>query len=171
MASNVIKGRAYITSDDSLVQEQLTADENYKITEELVVLINNIWDNLIWGTETYEVHTGLDGNFFYWTYTMTMLNGEEAEMFLDCPAPKTELFEYPYNEEDYTTDYAKFWVKKFNAADKRNIKFGTISPQYVVFPPYEYQSSSEEGGTVEVEGKEVVRTDISDLDNLLLSFM
>ena len=91
MDTKTIKGQAWIEGDN-LVQEQILITSSGKDSYNLIVLVNNIWDDLTSETHLYKV--GKPG-YYYWEYQMTDIEDDTIEHTIqfECPRPKVDLFE------------------------------------------------------------------------------
>lgn len=161
--SKIVKGQAWII-EDSLVQEQILITPGQVSTTNTVELIKNIWEDL--KTEgTYK--SNKKKNYFYWEYKMTDTENEDAEITVKytCPEPKEGLFEEPYNPDEVSGDYAKYWVKRLKESTENYEYKAAIQKKEIVFPGTRYVN--QEGEVVEVEGTKISNTDIGDITNLL----
>ena len=115
MESKTIKGQAWIQGD-SLVQQQILLLSNGSVCENVVSLIDNIWDNLLGNDDSYPIKTNGKG-YFYWEYTMndTVDDSIETTINFECPRPKEDLFKEPYDPTTGKTDWAKYWLTKLKA--------------------------------------------------------
>ena len=169
--AKTVYGQAWIQGD-SLVQEQLYLFPGSSvITENVVVLIENIWDNLIGEKEsdTYGYKVG-GKKYFYWEVNMTDLEDDTLvhKVKIECPRPKDGLFEEPYNVDEVTGDYAKYWVGQMKTADENNKASFAIQKKSVTFPNYaNYTYYNQKGDLVEIPEIEVKNNDLGDITNLL----
>ena len=116
--SKTIYGQAWVAGD-KLLQDQTVIYPEGKYTENTVVLIENIWDNLFThgGSEVdgTQYKTNKKG-YFYWPVKCTPLYSDEetVTVFIECPKPREEQFERLeeveiQDGEDVKEDWAKYW--------------------------------------------------------------
>lgn len=175
--SKTIYGQAWILRDpnpenpkDSLVQEQLLIVKGSSIvSENTVVLIEDIWDNLLNPTEGGEYAYKSNGKkFFYWEVNMTDVNDDSIvhKVKIECPAPKEGLFEEPYDLDKVEGDYAKYWVNKLKTA-KDNVEASfAIQRKSVTFPGSTYVNHTT-NQVFTVDTIVVKNDDLGDISNLL----
>ena len=120
--NDIIKGQAWI-SGDKLLQDQIVFLNDIP-TENTVVLISNIWDNLFEnGDNNYIVKSNKKG-YFYWEVPVTPIDNDNVgqlneKMLIECPKPREDQFDR-LNEvqieegEDVSGIWAKYWKKRFD---------------------------------------------------------
>ena len=93
MTGKIIKGQAMIIGD-SLVQNQ-TLISSSGVSENIVPLIKNIWEDLLKADGAHEYKSNLKKTYFYWEYKMTDSEDDTTEItrMIECPRPKEGLFE------------------------------------------------------------------------------
>ena len=167
MADKIIKGQAWV-SGDSLVQDQILLTENGKSSENTVVLIANIWDDLTKASGN-EYKTNNKG-YFFWEVEMTSMENDDiiVKVNIECPKPKQGLFQEPYDPESVDSSYAKYWVGKMKTAQENYENEYAIQRKEVVFDGCTYLD--QEGQEVELPDYTFNNSDIGDITNLLSLF-
>lgn len=169
--TKLIKGQAWIQGD-SLVQEQLLLSPGMPVSENVVSLIDNIWENLTSeaGSSTYGYKTN-GKKYFYWEVKMTDTTDDSIEVTvkIECPKPKEGLFTSPYDPDKVTGEYAKFWVEKMRIAEKNNEENFAIQKKVITFPGSKYVDYST-GEIYETEEIKITNNDLGDISNLLGMF-
>ena len=167
MESKTIKGQAWIQGN-SLVQDQILITTGGQTSENVIVLIENIWDDLKSDSGTYKTN---DKGYFYWEYEMTDSEDDDVTVTvkIECPKPKEGLFTEPYDPDSYNGKYAKYWVEKFKTAAENYEYKAAIQKKEIVFPGTEYVNPND-GSLVTVKEMKVKNTDIGDITNLLNLF-
>jgi hypothetical protein len=163
-----IKGQAWV-SGNKLLQDQIIIYEGGKSSENTVILIPDIWTNLMEGDDTdYPVKEGNRKGYFYWEVEMNSIDddSEVVKVFIECPKPRTEDFE---NLENCNTEWAKYWNERYNVAMENAEKKMTIQRKEIVFPGTNYIDP--EGNLQEIEEKAVqVDHELGSIANLLMMF-
>ena len=177
--SKTVKGQAWVEGD-SLKQEQLLMLPGSSIvSENIVSLIDNIWDNLAeeeGNDPTYGYKTNKK-RYFYWEVKMTDTADEmnEVTVKVECPKPDMKFFEKIFGEniepsewdiEKATGSYAKYWAGVFKTADQNNKANFAIQKKVITIT---------EGSTMDFKTGQIVETrqikvdnnDIGDITNLL----
>lgn len=170
MESKTIKGQAWIEGN-SLVQEQILFIPGKSITAtNVVVLINDIWADLMSSAGKYKVSPN-NSRYFYWEYKQTDTADDDNEITvrIECPKPKEDLFNEPYNPDDYESEWAKYWVGKMKEAVSNYETRAAIQKKEIIFPGTEYVDPGT-GELVKVSETRVKNTDVSDITNLLNLF-
>lgn len=163
--SKTIKGDVWIQGA-SLVQEQILVVPGKDSYTNTIILIDDIWKDLS-GEGTYKTN---GKGYFYWEYKMTDTENDDVEVTLkfECPRPKEGLFKEPYNPDDVTGDYAKYWVGKLKTAQNNFENKAAIQKKEIVFPGSNYVNQN--GEFIQVEETKVSNTDLGDITNLLNLF-
>lgn len=167
MESKTIKGQAMIIGD-SLVQDQILILQNGVVSENSIVLIKNIWDDLTSESGTFK--SNQKKTFFYWEYKMTDPNNDDNEItvMIECPRPKDGMYEAPFDKEG-KSDWEKFWLAKFKEVAERYEDVYAIQKKQVIFPETKFINSK--GEVVEEKELRVDRGDeYADISNLLSKF-
>lgn len=167
--SKTIYGQAWI-SGNSLVQEQLLIIPGSSVvSENTVVLIEDIWKNLTEepGSSNYGYKTN-GKKYFYWEVQMTDMEDDTVikKVKIECPAPKEGLFEEPYDLDKVSGDYAKYWVNKYKIAQENNEASFAIQRKSITFPGTTYVDYR----TGELKKREEIKVennDLGDISNLL----
>ena len=175
--NNVIKGQAWI-SNDKLLQDQII-EINGVLTENTVVLIPDIWDNLFNnGDSNYSVKSNKKG-YFYWEVEVTPIDNDNIgqlneKMFIECPKPREDQFDR-LNEvqveegEDVSENWAKYWKKRFDITMENAENKMTIQRKEVVFGGSNYIDP--EGNLKTIEEQHVqVDHELGSIANLLMMF-
>ena len=175
--NNVIKGQAWI-SGNKLLQDQII-DINGVLTENTVVLIPDIWENLFkGGGNGFDVKSNKKG-YFYWEVEVTPVDNDNIgllneKMFIECPSPREDQFD-KLNEvqvsegEDVSENWAKYWKKRFDTTMENAEKKMTIQRKEVVFPGSSYIDPN--GELKEIEEQHVqVDHELGSIANLLMMF-
>ena len=167
MADKIIKGQAWV-SGYSLVQDQILLTENGKSSENTVVLIANIWDDLTKASGN-EYKTNNKG-YFFWEVEMTSMENDDiiVKVNIECPKPKQGLFQEPYDPDSVDSSYAKYWVGKMKTAQENYENEYAIQRKEVVFDGCTYLD--QEGQEVELPDYTFNNSDIGDITNLLSLF-
>ena len=163
--SRILKGQAWIQGD-KLVQEQIMLAPGISSSTNVVALIDDIWEDLT-TTGTYKTN---GKGYFYWEYKMTDSEDDNVELVVkfECPKPKEGLFQEPYNPENYTGDYSKYWVSRLKTALENYEQKSTVQRKEVIFPGTAYVNR--QGEVVELEDTKFTNNDIGDITNLLNMF-
>lgn len=166
MDTKIIKGQAWIEGDN-LVQEQITFTASGHDSCETVVLVENIWDDLVKENHIYKV--GKPG-YYYWEYKMTDVEDDTVEktIMFECPKPKFNLFSEPYNPENVDGEYAKYWVQKLKVTQENMDKCSSIQRKEILFAGTSY--TDQEGNIIDVDDIVENNTDLGDITNLLSLF-
>lgn len=169
MTEKIIKGQAIIIND-SLVQNQTLILPNGAVSENMVPIIGNIWEDLLKADGSHEYKTNLKKTYFYWEYKMTDSEDDSAEVsvMIECPRPKEGLFQEPYEPDEARGEYEKFWLKKYKAAADNAKNSFTIQPKEIVLGGTEYVNP--QGDVVRVEEKKIINDNLGDVTNLLAMF-
>lgn len=164
--SKTLKGQAWIQGD-SLVQEQILLVPGKISTINIVSLIPNIWEDLT--SDSGEYKTNGKG-YFYWEYKMTDTTNDDVEVTIkfECPKPKYGIFKEPYDPEQVSGEYSKFWVNKLKIASENYEYKSAIQKKEIVFPGTGYVDQN--GEYIKVEELRVNNSDIGDITNLLNIF-
>ena len=115
--TKTLLGQIWI-QDDKLLQEQ-TLITTSGISDNVVVLIDDIWNDLLSNSGTYKSK----GSYFYWEEKVTSIEDDDIEVDtkIECPKPRYEDIEKLKNNYDpetgsisgeYSGDYALYWAKK-----------------------------------------------------------
>ncbi len=164
MAKNrIIKGQAWI-SGDKLVQNQTLISTSGATSENTVVLIDNIWEDLM-SEGTYK----RDKNYFYWEVEQHNLDDELITVRVSCPRPKDGLFTQPYNPAEAKGEWATYWLGVFKKVEDRYEAQATIQPKEIVFAKTEYIDPAT-GNVKTVEETHEANGNLGDITNLLLMF-
>lgn len=175
----IILGQAWIF-ENKLMQDQTVIYPGGKYTENTVVLIDDIWDNLFnhGGSEDDGTQYKTNGKgYFYWPIKCTPLysDDETVEVFIECPKPREDeqierLGEVEIQEgEDTTQEWAKYWKKRLDTTMENVRKNLTIQRKEIILPGTKWIDP--EGNVQETEEK-VIQTDheLGSIANLLMMF-
>lgn len=167
--SKTIKGQAWIIGD-KLIQEQILLLTNGNSSTNNVAIIDDIWKNLVDGSETYPVKYNDKKNYFYWEYQMTDTLDDTTEITVkfECPTPKEGLFTEPYDPSTAKTEWAKYWLTKYKTTQD-NAKIMNIQKTEYTLPGSKILNF----GTGLQETQEDItfkNNDIGDISNLLSMF-
>jgi hypothetical protein len=167
MDSKVIKGQAMIVGD-SLVQTQTLILPNGTVAENEVKIIPNIWEDLTSTEGTFKWNA--KKTFFYWEYDQTDSEDDtnEVKVIIECPKPKKGMYEEPYEIQNNSSEWEKFWLNKFKTAQKNYEEAYAIQKKEIIFPESQYVN--QEGEQVVVNKKIVENDDLGDISNLLSIF-
>ena len=169
--SKLIKGQAWIQGD-SLVQEQLLISPSMPVSENVVALIPNIWENLTTAPESSAYGYKTNGKkYFYWEVKMTDTSDDMAEVTvrIECPKPKPGLFEEPYDPDTVEGAYAKYWVGQYKIADENNKASFAVQKKVFKFPGDKFVDYTT-GENYETEEIIEQNNDLGDISNLLSLF-
>lgn len=177
---NIIRGQAWI-SNDKLLQDQII-EMNGVLTENTVVLISNIWDNLFDnGDLNYPVKSNKKG-YFYWEVKVTPVDNDNVgqineKMFIECPKPREDQFDrlkevqigVEDGDDEINGNWAKYWKRRFDTTMENAEKKMTIQRKEVVFGGSNYIDPEGELKTIE---EKHVQTDheLGSIANLLMMF-
>lgn len=166
MADKIIKGQAWIY-ENSLVQDQTLITTN-GTSENTVVLIENIWDDLTKASGN-QYKTNNKG-YFYWEVDMTSMEDDDVEVKVnvECPKPKPGLFQEPYDPDSVDSSYAKYWVGKMKTAQENYDNEYAIQRKEVVFTGSTYLDQT--GEAVVLDDYTFINSDLGDISNLLSLF-
>lgn len=168
----LIKGQAWIKGN-SLVQEQIMIFPGSSIaTENVIVLIENIWDNLL--TEPGATAYGYKTNgkkYFYWEVKMTDTTDDTIEVTVrvECPKPNEEIFERIAESDEVVGDYAKYWQNQYKIATENSEYRMAIQKKDITFPGTTFVDFNT-GELYETETVVIKNNDIGDISNLLGMF-
>lgn len=176
-SDNVIKGQAWVSGNE-LLQDQIVFLNGIP-TENTVVLISDIWDNLFKnGDNNYVVKSNKKG-YFYWEVPVTPIDNDNIgqlneKMLIECPKPREDQFDR-LNEvqveegEDVSEVWAKYWKKRFDTTLKNAEEKMTIQRKEVIFGGSNYIDPNGEPKTIE---EKHVQTDheLGSIANLLMMF-
>lgn len=162
--TKIIKGQVWV-SGNSLIQDQTLIGPNGATSNNTVALIDNIWEDLLSENGTVQ----RDKNFWYWTATQTNLDDEDIEIRVEAPRPKDGLLDqYNGDPNQAHSDWAKYWINKFNEVAERYQQSYTIQPKEIVFQGTEYIEPGT-GNVKKVEEKRVENNNMGDITNLLIN--
>lgn len=179
-ATRIVYGQAFV-SGNSLVQEQLLMIQmpngSATTSENHVVLIPNIWEDLKKSTETYNVKQVKD-EFWYWDDDKLVMTDMETEksvkVKVQIPRPSLDIFRDPETNaldlkaKDEDSDWVKFWKERLSKhVNSLYNSINAISPVEVTFPESSYLDQN--GNVVKKDAITFHRDDLSDLDNLLMT--
>lgn len=169
MAAITIKGTAWI-SGKQVVQSQTLILDNGETSENVVAIIDDIWEDLMATDHQYKWN---NKKYFYWEYDVTdpddVTGASLIKMQLECPLPKSDLFTEPYTDT-YEGEWPNYWVTKFKTAyDNYQFK-STVQKKEIVIKDSQYIDFSQGGAVVNVTEERVTNTDIGDITNLLNLF-
>jgi len=165
-----IYGQAWI-NEDSLVQEQIMIIPGKSAVTNVVSLVSNIWDDLTSASGTY--HKGTKPGYFYWEYDMTDTENDEVtrKVQYECPRPKFDLFEEPYDPESVEGDYAKYWVERMKTASENYEKNYAIQRKEVLLKGTTYLGYvGEDILPTTIEDQVETNSNFGDIMNLLNLF-
>lgn len=178
ISETTILGQAWI-SGNKLLQDQTVMYPGGRYTENTVVLIDDIWDNLFnhGGREEDGTQYKTNGKgYFYWPIKCTPLysDNETVEVFIECPKPKEAQFEQLeevniQEGEDVNQEWAKYWKNRYDTTMENAKKKLTIQRKEIVLPGTKW--IDQEGNPQETE-EQVIQTDheLGSIANLLMMF-
>ena len=168
MATKKVYGQAWIQNNKSLVQDIITFNDNGIQTDSTEVIIEDIWEDLKDNTSSHKYKFN-GKKYFFWEYTMTSDEGEDIKIKFEAPRPKPGLFPEPYDPEDYSEPYAKYWVGKLKESTENYEDKIAIQKKEVIFPTHTVTNF--ETGEPEIVDEIIVKnTDLSDISSLLSLF-
>lgn len=131
MESKTLKGQAWIEGD-SLVQEQVLVIPGQATTTSVITVIDNIWEDLKSDAGKWKTN---DRGYFYWEYKQTDISNDDIEVTvkLECPRPKDDTFNYPFNPDKVNGKWAKYWVGKLKLATENYENSYTVQRKEVTF--------------------------------------
>lgn len=163
MESRIIKGTAGIQGD-SIVQDQILFIPGKEPSHNTVIIVEDIWADLTSNSGTFK--KGDRPGFFYWEIKETDTSEDiDIDVKLECPQPKSDLFEYPYVQNSSDNDYVKYWKAKFIEGEKNYEEAISIQKKEITFPGTKYVDQN--GDLIELKETKVDNTDIGDISNLL----
>ena len=168
----LIKGQAWILGDQLMQEQLLIVPGSSVVAENNVVLIDNIWDNLL--TEAGDSEYGYKTNgkkFFYWEVKMTDTSDDNIEVTvkIECPRPKDGLFNEPYDPNRVVGEYAKYWMNQYKTAAENSETRLAIQKKTVTFPGTTFVNFST-GELYTTDTVEIGNNDLGDISNLLGMF-
>lgn len=164
MASKIIKGQVWI-SGNSLLQDQTLVAPGGITSNNTVALIKDIWEDLLSANSQVK----RDRNFWYYEASMHNLEDEEITVRVEVPRPKDGLLDqYDGDPGKAKSDWARYWIEKFNAMAQRYQEAYTIQPKEIVLRGTEYVEPGT-GEIKKVEEKRVENNELGDVTNLLLN--
>ena len=165
-----ILGQAWIF-EDKLIQEQILLLSNGSTSTNQVAIISDIWDNLVNGGDAkYPVKTNDKKNYFYWEYDMndTLDDTIVNKIKIECPMPKEGLFTAPYDPTTGKTDWAKYWLTKYQDTEKNAEVMKIQKTEYTL--PGTKRLDFSTGQQTTTEEIKIENNDIGDITNLLSMF-
>ena len=181
--SKTLLGQAWLTTSDnatkiSLVQEQTLILDNGNLANNVVVLIDDVYDNLMNGSEEYPVKTNATKKYFFWEVkvTDTADDSREVTIRVECPKPLSNTFEEPYvyDENIHKTEWAKFWVERLAVMSSNLDKTYIQKQEYtlptsdrVSFNPNDWDDPQGPESWIPADEIKVIVNDIGDVTNLL----
>ena len=172
--TKLIKGQAWI-SGSSLVQDQILIT-TVGTSENTVVLISNIWEDLTTLSDSHEYKTNNRG-YFFWEVEMTSMEDDDTvvKVNIECPKPDVNIdpFRNPEPDNQWTAEeisgnYAKYWVTKLAKIMEDAENEYAIQRKEVIFKGCEYLD--QEGNTITKQDYVFKNSDIGDITNLLSLF-
>ena len=160
-----IYGQAFI-SDDSLVQDQILITDKTQ-SENTIVIIPDIWEDLMNPSGTWKA--GKNG-YFYWEVEMTDTEdtSKKTKVKVTCPKPEPSLFDYNFEVSDSDSDWTAYWKGKMkDVEDSIYNSKNAIQPTEITLPGTKYVDQN--GNTVTLEEKKIIRDNLGDIQNLLLN--
>lgn len=182
-----IKGQPWIYENTQILQDQTLITTN-GTSENTVVLLEDIWDDLLSNNGTWK--QGTRPGYFYWEFKQTNMDNSlqldgtyvEINIKVECPRPKPDLlnsfFPAGTSPKDwgddatidtvFESDWARYWAKEFRDADANYFKTGSLQKKVVSFVTKEkinYDPTSESFGDV-TEETTVTEYNCSDFGNL-----
>ena len=90
--TKTIKGQPYLQGK-TLYQEQILMSPGVVSTSQTIVLIADIWKDLIEGPTTAKTN---NKGYFYWEVTMTDPENDDVELTIkfECPRPISTVFKH-----------------------------------------------------------------------------
>lgn len=173
--TKTIKGQAWI-SGNSLVQDQILLTTGGKSSENTIVIIQNIWEDLTEMSDSHIYKTNNKG-YFFWEVEMTSMEDDNTNVTVNIECPKPNISVAPFNnpepDSQWTADeisgnYAKYWVSKLAEIIKNAENEYAIQRKEVIFEGLTYEDQT--GADVEVENYTFNNSDIGDITNLLSLF-
>lgn len=183
MSSSVtMKGQAWIYDNSQVIQDQTLITTN-GTSENTVVLVEDIWEDLLSGTGKWKVSDN-NKKYFYWEYKQTdtasqLADGSYSEVTikLECPKPKPGLIEalfidkntgYPVSPKDWAdedieklgSDWAKYWATEIKLADYNYNKVGSLQKKEVSFVTKERISYDKD-----TQGVVISETTVTEINN------
>lgn len=158
----LIKGQAWV-SNGKLVQDQIAIFPGGKSTSNVVVLIEDIWADLL-TTGTYKTN---GKGYFYWEVETTNIGDDDLEeiVFIECPRPRDEDFE---KLESATGEWAEYWSKRYKTALENAEKYLAIQKKEIVFPGTNYLNQY--GEMIQIDEKKETTNELGSIANLLSMF-
>lgn len=153
--SVTIKGQAWIYDNSQVLQDQTLITAN-GTSENTVILVDDIWEDLTTVSGKWKQANGSKG-YFYWEYKQTdtasqLADGSYSEVTikLECPRPKPGFIEsffldengFPTNPRDWSdddikskldSDWAIYWANQLRDADYNYNKVGSLQKKEVTF--------------------------------------
>lgn len=169
MDSKVIKGQAYIVGD-SLVQDQTLFLASGAVSENQIVLISNIWDDLKSDKGTYKYND--KKTYFYWEYKQTDPTNDDLEITvkIECPSPKEGLFDPPYTQYKPVGEWENYWIPRLTKIAERYEHEYALQKKEITFPESRYINPNTGEEVVVPETKVDNSDETGDITNLLSMF-
>lgn len=165
----VLYGHAYFTNDNKFIQDQILVMPGGKIAENTVVLIDNVLEELLNGTNV----KSNGGKYFFVVITMTSIGDDDLEETVEVEVPQATTFQllFPDLEERLekgTSDWAKYWSQKWKETMK-NVKDNlTIQKKVINLPGTSWIDQT--GNTQTITEKQIQNPSLGDIENLLSMF-
>lgn len=160
-----IYGPAFI-SENSLVQDQILLTDKGQ-SENTVLIIPDIWKDLMNPSGKWKA--GKNG-YFYWEVEMTDTEDatKKVKVKVSCPKPEPSLFKFNFEESESDSGWTAYWKGKMKSVENSvyNSK-NAIQPTEVTLPGTKYVDQN--GNTVTLEEKKIIRDNLGDIQNLLLN--
>lgn len=157
---------------NKLVQDQiLLVNVNGQVqqTQANVVLIENIWDDLLEGSSVK--HAKKDS--WYWEYEITDMEDTDktVKVHVEAPIPGPEVFGFNFEEGSGDSDWAAYWKAKMKAVeDSPYNNQNALKSKEITIPETTYMES-QNGEFKTLEEQTITRSEdgFDDLAGLMMS--
>lgn len=166
--TKTIYGQCWIQDNSALVQDQILILPNGQMCENVVCLIENIWDDLMSNPGKWKTN---GKGYFYWPVTMTDVGDDDLqnEIYFECPRPDLTIFPDPESSlEKEESEWSKYWLEKMVAARENYEKAYAIQRKEVVLKGTTWIDQT--GNEQKIEDTKINNNALGDIENLLSIF-
>lgn len=168
--TTTIYGQAFIT-DDALVQDMIFLIDlgggKVQKSENTVEIVSDIWEDL--KSTTGEAKTDGKG-FWYWEVTQTNMQETDKTVTVKypCPKPTPSTFDNDLEIKTGDSDWTKYWKEKMTTAlNSPYNSTNALQQKEVTLKGTKYIDQN--GDLVVIDDVQYTRTDLGDIQNLLVN--
>lgn len=167
--TKTIYGQCWIQDNTSLVQDQILILPNGQMCENVVCLIENIWEDLMSNPGKWKCND--KKNYFYWPVTMTDVADDDLQhiVFFECPRPDLTIFPNPeQSQKEAESDWSKYWLDKMVTARENYEQAYAIQKKEVILKGTAWIDQT--GNQQVIEDTKFHNPSLGDIENLLSIF-